>query len=215
MRPSAAEKALAAVGVLLAGLGARALLRLPGPDGPELARLYQHGFGASVQALAQAPGVSPAQREELAKRWLRARTLARHDPEDLRATPPFILRDDGRFWPKSSDVHPTGSMVVSGQGASRQLRISPYGGAPWSVPLRSAFQVAPDWSPVSGLVAYFDLGRIWIADVAGRKYQSLASVPELEQGGELRFSADGNSLAFQPRHGGAWKAVDFYALRLR
>jgi hypothetical protein len=45
-------------------------------------------------------------------------------------------------------------------------------------------------------VAYYDLGRVWIVDVTGKRYQSLVQEPLLDEGGILKFSADGTALAF-------------------
>jgi hypothetical protein len=95
---------------------------------------------------------------------------------------------------------------------SGQIQIRPIGAPAWRQPTRSQGLVLPDWSAMSGLVAYYDLGRVWIADVKGRKHQSLVQEPQLEQGGQLRFSADGTALAFYYSGAQRWISQDLYVL---
>jgi hypothetical protein len=182
----------------------------------DLARAYQTGFAAAAVTLGGAePGITTPQEQALLQRRLeRARIVSAYDPEHLRAVPPFLLIDDGRFWPYAGDVHPRAEMRLRwDDGAGGELSITPYGGTPWKQPLRSKRLVRPDWSPVSNLVAFYDLGRVWIVDVSGRRMQSLVQEPLLDQGGVLRFSADGTALAFYFDADQRWKALDLYVLK--
>jgi hypothetical protein len=182
-------------------------------DAVELARLYQAGFARPAVALLPASQVAAAEREVLLKRLERASAVAAYDPERLRAVPPYPLLDDGRFWPFSSDLSPPALWQMDWEGEeSGVLRITPQGAPAWKQPTRSQGLVQPDWSAMSGLVAYYDLGRVWIADVSGRKHQSLVQEPQLEQGGQLRFSADGTALAFYYRGAQRWISQDLYVL---
>jgi hypothetical protein len=183
---------------------------------PDLARAYQNGFAAAAVKLGgEEPGITTAiQQTVLQRRLERARIVGAYDPEHLRAVPPFVLIDDGRFWPYAGDVHPRAEMRLRWDGVeSGELSITPYGGTPWKQPLRSKGLVRPDWSPVSNLVAFYDLGRVWIVDVSGRRMQSLVQEPMLDEGGVLRFSADGTALAFYFNVDRRWKALDLYVLK--
>jgi hypothetical protein len=182
---------------------------------PELARSYQYGFAEAAVTLGQSQSANATGEEQavLTRRLERARIVSAYDPERLRAVPPFTLVNDGRFWPYAGDVHPRASMELRWDGAeSGQLTVRPYGLAPWSAPLRSKRLVRPDWSPFSNLVAYYDLGRVWIVDIQGRRFQSLVQEPLLDEGGVLRFSADGTALAFYFNADQTWKAQDLYVL---
>ena len=182
---------------------------------PDLARAYQCGFAAPAVTLGQsnAAQATDAQQAVLGRRLERARIVSAYDPERLRAVPPFTLVNDGRFWPYAGDVHPRASLKLRWDGAENgELTVSPYAAPPWTVPLRSKGLVRPDWSPFSNLVAYYDLGRVWIVDIYGRRYQSLVQEPLLDEGGVLRFSADGTALAFYFNADKRWKAQDLYVL---
>jgi hypothetical protein len=200
------------LGLLLLGLALRAALHWQ-LDAGELARLYQAGFARNAVALLDAASVAPNEAEVLRKRLERALAVSAHDPERLRAVPPYAVSDDGRYWPFSSDLAPAAAWRLDWDGAeSGVLQVSPRGMAPWRQSTRSQALVRPDWSAFSGLVAYYDLGRVWIADVSGLRHQSLVQEPALEQGGQLRFSADGTALAFYDRNGRRWMAQDLYVL---
>jgi len=183
---------------------------------PELARLYQAGFcGVSVN-LIDAADCSPVEAAVLRKRLERADVIRRYDPERLRATKPFALQDDGRFWAASAAPPPSAFMRLDWPGSeSGQLELRPWDGPAWQVPLRSKSLVLPDWSAYSGLVAYYDLGRVWIADIHGKKFQSLVQEPLLENGGVLKFSADGTALAFYFHADHRWLAQNLYVLKGR
>jgi hypothetical protein len=182
-------------------------------DGADLARIYQAGFARSAVALIPASSADALQAQVLQRRLQRSDVVRAYDPERLRATLPFILAADGRFWPAANDIQPHARMDVRWDGAeSGQLKVKPFGGKAWDVPLRSRGLVRPDWSAYSGLVAYYDLERVWIADVEGKKFQSLVQAPELDEGGVLKFSADGTALAFYFHFDGRWKAQDLYVL---
>jgi hypothetical protein len=211
---SAADRPwLGLLGLLLLGwAGHRAAQRRL--DARELARLYQAGFCRGSVALLTEADCAPVEAAVLRRRLERAQTVSRYDPERLRATRPFALADDGRFWPASANVGPGAFMSVSWDGEeSGRLELRPFDAPAWSAPLRSRQLVQPDWSASSGLVAYYDLGRVWIADVRGRKFQSLVQEPELEQGGMLRFSGDGTALAFYAHSQRRWMAQDLYVLK--
>lgn len=213
MKSSGAEKPLLGLlGLaLLLWLFSQALERRL--DGAELARLYQGGFARSSVKLIAAADAAPFEIELLKRRLERADAICRFDPERLRATPPFLLADDGRFWPAVSDVHPPAAMDLSwDDGESGRLDVRPERAPAWHAALRSKELVQPDWSPYSGLVAYYDLGRVWIADVGGRRFQSLVQEPLLDEGGVLKFSADGTALAFYFYADRTWKAQDLYVL---
>jgi hypothetical protein len=197
------------------GLGGALFLAQRGLSAPDLARSYQCGFASAAVSLGQSQAASASGQEQavLTRRLERARIVSAYDPERLRAVPPFALINDGRFWPYAGDVHPRASLDLHWDGAeSGLLTVRPYGGAPWSAPLRSKHLVRPDWSPFSNLVAYYDLGRVWIVDVQGRRFQSLVQEPLLDEGGVLRFSADGTALAFYFDADQTWKAQDLYVL---
>lgn len=182
-------------------------------DAAELARLYQAGFARGAVALLPVSRVAPVEREVLERRLQRAAAVASFDPERLRAVPPYDLSDDGRYWPFNSDLAPAALWHVDWHGEeSGMIRVTPMGSAAWAQPTRSQGLVMPDWSAMSGLVAYYDLGRVWIADVRGRKHQSIVQEPQLEQGGQLRFSADGTALAFYYRGAQRWMSQDLYVL---
>lgn len=198
--------------LLAAGLGWNLAHR--GLDAAELARLYQAGFCRPSVALLPLSRVSTLEAEVLRRRLARADTVRRFDPERLRATAPYALADDGRFWPSSAGAPLLAGWHLRWDGSeSGVLRVQPYGAQAWQVPLRSQALVAPDASAYSGLVAYFDLGRVWIADVGGKRFQSLVQEPDLEQGGVLKFSADGTTLAFYFNQGGRWMVQDLYVLK--
>lgn len=203
---------LGLLGLVLLGLGLRAAVerRL---DADDLARLYQAGFGRNAVALLPLAEIAPPERAVLERRLERAAAVAAHDPERLRAVPPYPVRDDGRYWPLTSDLVPPARWAMRWDGfESGVLSVRPRKGAAWRQPTRSQALVRPDWSAFSGLVAYYDLGRVWIADVNGRRHQSLVQAPGLEQGGQLRFSADGTALAFYENATGRWSAQDLYVL---
>lgn len=166
-------------------------------DGALLADLYQAGFARSAVRLLPLSGASPQEAAELRARLSRADIVCSFDPEHLRATPPFAVDADSRFWPATNDFHPPAQIDVEWDGEeSGELTVQPEQGPEWKAPLRSKGLVEPDWSPYSGLVAYYDLGRVWIVDVKGKRYQSLVQEPLLDEGGILKFSADGTALAF-------------------
>ena len=216
MRPSDAKTPWAGfLGLgLLAALGWSALRYQV--DGLALARIYQAGFARAAVALVPASTADGLQAQVLARRLERSDVVRAYDPERLRATLPFSLAADGRFWPAANDIQPHARMDVRWDGAeSGQLTVTPFGGKPWNVPLRSRGLVRPDWSAYSGLVAYYDLDRVWIADVEGRRFQSLVQEPRLDEGGVLKFSADGTALAFYFHSDNAWKAQDLYVLAER
>jgi hypothetical protein len=193
-------------------LGLRAALRRQ-LDAAELARLYQAGFARPAVALLAVSRVAPNERAVLIKRLERAAAVASFDPERLRAVPPYPLSDDGRFWPFSSDLAPLAGLRVDWDGGeSGELTVTPFGSEPWRQSTRSQGLVLPDWSAASGLVAYYDLGRVWISDIKGTKHQSLVQEPQLEQGGQLRFSADGTALAFYYSGAERWISQDLYVL---
>jgi hypothetical protein len=203
---------LGLLGLLLLAWGLRGAIHRQ-LDAPELARLYQSGFARPAVALLPAAQVAAGEREVLLRRLERATAVAAYDPERLRAVPPYPLSDDGRFWPFLSDLAPAAHWDLDWDGEeSGTLHISPLGAPAWKQPTRSQALVQPDWSAMSGLVAYYDLGRVWIADVSGRKHQSLVAEPQLEQGGQLRFSADGTALAFYYRGAQRWISQDLYVL---
>jgi hypothetical protein len=214
LKSSSAERPLLALlGLALAAwCGHRAVHRRL--DAAELARLYQAGFCRSSVALLAVSDCAPVEAAVLRRRLERADTVRRYDPERLRATKPFAVADDGRFWPASANVGPLAFVRVTWDGEeSGRLELRPFDAPAWSVPLRSRQLVQPDGSGTSGLVAYYDLGRVWIADVHGRKFQSLTQAPDLEQGGVLRFSADGTALAFYAHAQRRWMAQDLYVLK--
>ena len=201
------------MGLLLFAWGGHRLvtLRLSAAD---LARLYQAGFCRGSVALLPVSDCAPVQAAVLRRRLLRAETVSRYDPERLRATRPFPIADDGRFWPASATVGPSATMTLTWEGSQGgRLELRPFDASAWGAPLRSQELVRPDWSANSGLVAYYDLGRVWIADVRGHKFQSLVQAPQLEQGGVLRFSADGTALAFYSDSQRRWMAQDLYVLK--
>jgi hypothetical protein len=205
---------LGALGLLVALSGAWTLSQRS-LDAPALARAYQEGFASAAVSLGQSQRASTTEAEQalLTRRLERARIVSAYDPERLRAVPPFVLVDDGRFWPYAGDVHPRASLTLRWDGSeSGLLTVLPYGAPAWSAPLRSRGLVRPDWSPFSNLVAYYDLGRVWIVDVQGRRFQSLVQEPLLDEGGVLRFSADGTALAFYFNADQRWKAQDLYVL---
>ncbi len=216
------SKSSAVSGVWLAVLGALCVVWATGAavghrlSAPELARAYQCGFATAAVTLGGSKSFASASSVEqsvLSRRLERARIVSAYDPERLRAVPPFVLFNDGRFWPYAGDVLPRASMHLRWDGAeSGELTIQPYGAEAWSVPLRSKHLVRPDWSPFSNLVAYYDLGRVWIVDVKGKRFQSLVQEPLLDEGGVLRFSADGTALAFYFNADQRWKAQDLYVL---
>jgi hypothetical protein len=182
----------------------------------ELARLYQAGFCRASVNLIGAAECSPVEAAVLRKRLERADIIRRYDPERLRATKPFALADDGRFWAASAAAPPMAFLRLDWDGSeSGQLELQPWDGPSWQVPLRSKSLVLPDWSAYSGLVAYFDLGRVWIADIHGKKFQSLVQEPLLENGGVLKFSADGTALAFYFHANRVWLAQNLYVLKGR
>jgi hypothetical protein len=184
-------------------------------DGAVLARAYQCGFASPAVTLGQSQGsgTNGGEQAVLSRRLERARIVSSYDPEHLRAVPPFTLINDGRFWPYAADAHPQANLRLRWDGSeSGELYVQPYDGVAWSVPLRSKNLVQPDWSPYSNLVAYYDLGRVWIVDVQGRRFQSLVQEPLLDEGGRLRFSADGTALAFYFEADQRWKAQDLYVL---
>lgn len=213
MKSSGAEPTwLGLLGLALFALGLRAMLR-QGIGADELARLYQAGFGRNAVALLPLAQVSENERAVLQRRLERAIAVSAHDPQRLRAVQPYPLSDDGRFWPATSDLAPAASWELRWDGAeSGRLTVRPRGAPAWQQDLRSQALVQPDWSAFSGLVAYYDLGRVWIADVQGRRFQSLVQEPALEQGGRLRFSADGTALAFYYRGAQRWMSQDLYVL---
>lgn len=213
MKSSGAEHPwLGLFGLVLLALGLRAALHWQ-LDASELARLYQAGFARNAVTLLDATVVAPHEADVLRKRLERAIAVSAHDPERLRAVPPYAVSDDGRYWPFSSDLAPPAAWRLNWDGAeSGVLQISPRGASPWRQSTRSQALVRPDWSAFSGLVAYYDLGRVWIADVSGLRHQSLVQEAALEQGGQLRFSADGTALAFYDKRGRRWMAQDLYVL---
>lgn len=213
MKSSGADRPwLGLLGLALLALGLRAALQRH-LDAAELARLYQAGFARSAVALLPVSRVAPNERAVLIKRLERATAVASFDPERLRAVPPQPLSDDGRFWPFSSDLAPPAGLRVHWDGGeSGEISVTPYGAPAWKQHTRSQGLVQPDWSALSGLVAYYDLGRVWIADIKGTKHQSLVQEPQLEQGGQLRFSADGTALAFYYSGAQRWISQDLYVL---
>lgn len=183
-------------------------------DARQLAGIYQAGFARVAVKLIPLAHIAPTQADVLRRSLERADVVCSYDLEHLRAVPPFALADDGRFWTAMSDIHPRATMELRWDGSeSGSLTIRPQGLPAWQVPLRSKDLVRPDWSPYSGLVAYYDLGRVWIADVQGKKFQSLVQEPLLDEGGRLRFSADGTSLAFYFHADRNWKGQYLYVLK--
>lgn len=212
MKSSGDKPWLGLLGLLLLALGYRAVLqqRL---DAVAMARLYQAGFGRNVVALLPLADLSLNERAVLERRLERAVAVSAHDPQRLRAVAPYPLGDDGRYWPFTSDLSPAARWDLRWHGAeSGRLSVTPRIGKAWQQELRSQALVQPDWSAFSGLVAYYDLGRVWIADVNGTRFQSLVQEPALEQGGRLRFSADGTALAFYYRGAQRWMSQDLYVL---
>lgn len=213
MKSSGAERpCLGLLGLLLlAGMLRMAARR--GLDAGELARLYQSGFARNAVALLPLSSLADSERGVLERRLQRAVTVSAHDPERLRAVPPHPLSGDGRFWPALGELVPPAGWRLRWDGQeSGELSIRPEGAPAWKVPLRSLDLVRPDWSPFSGLVAYYDLGRVWIADVNGRRFQSLVQEPLLDRGGAIRFSADGTAVAFYFHENGRWLSQDLYVL---
>jgi hypothetical protein len=182
------------------------------PSASDLARLYQAGFARPAVRLAALAAIEPEKAAYLEAKLARARVVAGYNPERLRASEPFLLRDDGLFWPSLNDLAPAAQAsyeLLAAGGAC--LSVAPEDSKPWSVNVRSS-GVRPDWSAASNLVAYYDLGRVWIADVQGRHFQSIALEPALEKGGALRFSADGTALEVYTETDGVWRAQDLYVL---
>jgi hypothetical protein len=185
-------------------------------DGADLTRIYQAGFARSAVRLLPVSDASPRQALELRRRIERADIVCTFDPERLRATPPYLLVDDGRFWPATNDAHPLASMDLRWDGTeSGELTVRPENGREWKAPLRSKGLVQPDWSAYSGLVAYYDLGRVWIVDVGGKRYQSIVQEPLLDEGGILKFSADGTALQFYFHADKVGMAQELYVLEGR
>ncbi len=204
---------LGCLGLVLLVLGLRGAVQHR-VDAAELARFYQAGFAHNAVALLPLTPVSPVEREVLQRRLERAVAVSAHNPLRLRAVPPYPLGDDGRYWPATSDLAPPARWRLRRSGSENaKLHIALHGQAPTApFETRSERLVMPDWSPFSRLVAYYDLGRVFISDLEGLHMQSLVQVPELEQGGQLRFSADGTALAFYYRGAQRWTAQDIYVL---
>ncbi len=216
MKPSGADRpAWALLGIaMLAALGAGAAHRRM--NGAELERFYQCGYARPAVALLPLADIAPVEAAGLVKRLNRANVVFRFDPEKLRATPAVPLVDDGTFWPAKLDLCPRAGMRLRWDGAeSGELAVSPEGAPAWKVALRSKEFVRPAWSAFSGLIAYYDMGRVWIADVRGRRFQSVSVEPRLEDGGNLKFSADGTALEFYSDRDRTWKAQFLYVLKGR
>jgi hypothetical protein len=201
----------------LLGVAAAAVLALVfcgwSVGGADLARLYQAGFARSAVRLLPLAVVDTREAAILRKRLERADLVCSFTPERLRATRPFMLADDGRFWPSLNDLHPLARIGLTWHGAGMgELVVTPEGAPSWRTPLRCTGLVRPDWSPYSGLVAYYDLGRVWIADVQGRRFQSLVQEPRLDAGGDLKFSSDGTALAFYFDADKTWMVQDLFVL---
>jgi hypothetical protein len=213
LKSFAVERGLGLLGLLLLGAlyGGASRWRL---DGQDLARLYQSGYALNTLRLLEISTASPMEREVLRRRVERARTVSAHDPERLRAVAPYPLQDDGRFWPLLGGATPAARWRLrwNGNPGEGELVLQPLKGSAWRVPLRSKGLVRPDWSAFSRLVAFYDLGRVWIADVDGKKFQSLVQEPELDRGGVLKFSADGTALAFYFHNDRTWLSQDLYVL---
>lgn len=212
MKSSGDKPWMGLLGLMLLAVGSWTLAhrRL---DADGMARLYQAGFARNVVALLPLADVSDNERAVLVRRLERASAVSAHDPQRLRAVQPYPLSDDGRFWPFSAELAPAAHWDLRWHGSeSGTLTISPRSAPAWRQELRSQALVQPDWSAFSGLVAYYDLGRVWIADVNGTRFQSLVQEPALEQGGRLRFSADGTALAFYFRGAQRWMSQDLYVL---
>lgn len=213
LKSSDAERPwLGILGLLLFACLLRGALRYRLPA-DEMARLYQAGFARNAVALLPLARLSGSERSVLERRLQRAVAVSAHDPERLRAVPPYPLTGDGRFWPSIGELVPAATWRLRWDGEeSGELSVAPEGAPAWKVPLRSRDLVRPDWSPFSGLVAYYDLGRVWIADVRGRRFQSLVQEPLLDRGGAIRFSADGTAVAFYFHEDGRWLSQDLYVL---
>lgn len=88
-----------------------------------------------------------------------------------------------------------------------EVRVKPWQGEAWSAPCNSGGPVHPAVYPANGRIAYYDLGRIWIADLNGLKMQSIQHVPLLENGGQLYWDYGGTRLCWLGSVSGA-AAVD-------
>lgn len=106
-----------------------------------------------------------------------------------------------------TDVQPRAQWGLASRDAGWEIRIRPWDSAPWSAPSNSGAAVLPAAYPPNGRIAYYDLGRIWIADLNGMKMQSLQHVPLLEQGGQLFWDYAGTRLCWMGSLSGA-AAVD-------
>jgi hypothetical protein len=204
------------LGLLGLALGALAALFFSRQaiSGADLVRLYQDGFARAAIRLLPLSSATTHEADVLRRLQERADVVCAFDPERLRATPPFVLADNGRFWPAANDFHPSARIQVRWDGSeSGELSVWPEEGPPWRAALRSKGMVQPDWSPYSGLVAYYDLGRVWIVDVTGKRYQSLVQEPLLDEGGVLKFSADGTALEFYFHANKSWMGQHLFVLQ--
>lgn len=106
-----------------------------------------------------------------------------------------------------TDVMPQASYGLFDKDHGWEIRVRPWYGESWSAPSNSGARVEPAVYPANGRIAYYDLGRIWIADLNGLKMQSLQHVPLLQNGGQLYWDYAGTRLCWMGSLSGA-AAVD-------
>jgi hypothetical protein len=106
-----------------------------------------------------------------------------------------------------SDVMPQARYRLAEVPGGWEIQVRPWQGQAWSAPSNSGGRVGPAVYPANGRVAYYDLNRIWIADLNGLKMQSLQHVPLLQDGGQLFWDYGGTRLCWMGSLSGA-AAVD-------
>jgi hypothetical protein len=102
-----------------------------------------------------------------------------------------------------SDVLPRGKFALEARSGGWDFKVLPWDSAAWKAPSDSGGRVEPCAYPANGRVAYYNLGRIWISDLDGRRMQSLQHVPLLEEGGRLFWDYGGTRLCWMGARGGA------------
>ncbi len=195
------------LGLLLLGWGLwRLAIHQASPS--EIEAALRLGYARSAAKLAQA-GLAGGQGGWL-KSFERALGVQLAAADRLKVEPP--LEDE--LVMLETDVMPAASYRLEfASGGLWSLQVRPWRGKSWQAPSHSGGAVRPAAYPANGRVAYYDLGRIWIADLQGLRMQSLKHVPLLEKGGALMWDYAGTRLCWMGDFAPEAAAVELGAMK--